>query len=116
MNNAQAAALAILLTFLAAEYVEASEPVETERSSHAPHGVGIGMHLDYEAQPKLPPPVNEMPPGGRVATMMPIYEAWYEQQRAANQAAMETTMRRNSALLDSPVAAGASIVAIKSSP
>jgi len=113
MNDAQAMTLAVLFTLVAAEYAEASVVVDKERSMHAP-GIGaLAPHLDYEAQPKLPPPINEMPPGGRQTFAMPSYQAWYEQHRAATQAAIDTTMHRNAALLDSltksqPATGGAS--------
>jgi len=85
---------------LLAEWHEWSEPADSERAWHGPAAAAAPLHLDYEALPKLPAPI-EIPR----APMESIYESWYAQDRAATYAATVTAMRRNSALFDSAVAA-----------
>jgi hypothetical protein len=69
------------------EYAEASIIVDKERSMHAPSSMmAIGPHLDYEAQPKLPP----LMPIGQQMFELPSDDG-YGGNHAAMQAAMSTT-------------------------
>jgi hypothetical protein len=92
MNDAQVVMLAALLTFLTAEYAEASTVPDKEPSAHAPGHVTLGPHLDY-TQPEMDtPPPPPIPTRDRQMFMRPIYEWWDAQDRAA-QAAAQLTMR-----------------------
>jgi hypothetical protein len=70
--------------------------MDRDPSVHAPAGVALGPHLDYEAQPKLPP----LMPIGQQLFELPSDDG-YGGNHAAMQAAMTTTMGRNIALLES---------------